>query len=70
MVQLLITIIIYAVIFGLLYWLVDYIVRTVPIPDPFGKILIMAVIVIGVLMIIGLLLEIAGHPLGLPRIQG
>jgi hypothetical protein len=68
MIGLLITILIYALIFGLLYWLVTYIVAAVPIPDPFGKVMIIAVVVIGVLMLIGLLLEIAGHPIGLPRI--
>lgn len=65
---LLITLIVYAIIFGLLYWLVTYIVANVPIPAPFGNILIIAVVVIGVLMLIGLLLEIAGHPIGIPRL--
>ena len=68
MIGLLITLLVYALVFGLLYWLVTWIVATVPIPDPFGKIMIIAVVVIGVLMLIGLLLELAGHPIGLPRV--
>jgi TRAP-type C4-dicarboxylate transport system permease small subunit len=69
MIGLLITILIYALVFGLLYWLITWIVATVPIPDPFGKIMIIAVVVIGVLMIIFLLLNLAGHGIDMPRLQ-
>jgi hypothetical protein len=69
MISLLITIIVYIVVLGLLYWLVDYLLGVFPLPDPVGKLIRAAVIIIMVLVLVGLLLEAAGTPTGLPRLR-
>jgi hypothetical protein len=40
--------------------LVDYLIRTIPIPDPLGRIFRMVVVVIGILIAIIVLLRFAG----------
>jgi len=51
MINLLITIIIFAIVAGLLYWLVGLL----PIPEPFGTIIKVCAVLICVLLVLGIL---------------
>lgn len=51
--------IILGVIFGLLWWLVNYIA----LPEPFGKVLRVILAIAAVVVCINVLLSLAGHPL-------
>ena len=51
-------VIIAGVVFGLLWWLVDY----CSIPEPFNKVARVALAIGAVLICIALLLGLAGHP--------
>lgn len=70
MVAALINLIVYLLVLGLLYWLVIYIVDTVPIPDPPARIIKIALMVLMVLVVILLLLDLVGvgSGLDLPRL--
>ena len=70
MISALVTLIIYLLVLGLLYWLVNYIIDTVPIPDPPARIIKIALMVIMVLVVVVLLLNLLGMGTGLdlPRI--
>jgi hypothetical protein len=67
----LISLIIYLLVLGLLYWLVIYVVDTIPIPDPPARIIKIALMVLMVLVIIVLLLQLLGGGTGLnlPQIK-
>jgi TRAP-type C4-dicarboxylate transport system permease small subunit len=73
MISALITLIIYLLVLGLLYWLVIYVVDTIPIPDPPARIIKIALMVLMVLVIIVLLLNMLGIGVGgdlrLPKLQ-
>ena len=72
MISALITLIIYLLVLGLLYWLVIYVVDTIPIPDPPARIIKIALMVLMVLIVIVLLLNIIGMGTGdfnLPRLR-
>jgi hypothetical protein len=58
----LIYLLIVAVVIGVVFWLVDYI----PVPQPLNKLIKVVAIVIGVIIIIGVLLSLAGVNLGGP----
>lgn len=58
--------IIYLIVVAVLVGLAQYIVRSVPIADPLGRIINIAAVVVGVLIVVLLLLQIAGVPIGLP----
>ena len=70
MVAALINLIIYLLVLGLLYWLVLYVIDTIPIPDPPARIIKIALMVLMVLVIIMLLLQLigAGGDLRLPKL--
>jgi hypothetical protein len=55
-----VTLVISLLVLAAVYMLVDYLVRTVPIADPFGRVLRLIVMVICVLVAIILLLQWAG----------
>jgi hypothetical protein len=59
MIGLLVTLIVYALVLGLLYWLVDYLLGVFPLPDPIGRII----------RAVGLLLGFTGADYGLPRMR-
>jgi cation transporter-like permease len=71
MISALITLIVYLLVIGLLYWLVIYVIDSVPIPDPPARIIKIALMVLMVLVIIVLLLQLLGGNTGLnlPRIN-
>jgi len=70
MIGALITLVIYVVVLLIPYMLFDWLVKTLPIMDPMAKILRILIVVIGVLIIVALLLNLVGVPLGLnlPRV--
>jgi len=71
MISALVTLIIYLLVLGLLYWLVIYVVDSVPIPDPPARIIKIALMVIMVLIVIILLLNLLGVGAGisLPKLS-
>jgi hypothetical protein len=69
MISMLVTLIIYLLIVGLLLALVFYVVDAIPIPDPFGRFLKIAIIVIACLVVILLLLQmVGGGNFNLPKV--
>jgi hypothetical protein len=74
MVGALITLFIYLLVLGLLYWLVIYVLDSVPIPDPPNRIIKIALMVLMVIIVIVLLLNLIGVGIGndihLPRLGG
>jgi hypothetical protein len=66
----LITLVVYALVLGLIYWLVEYLLGIFPLPDPMGRIIRAAVIVIIVLVLIGVILDVFGlYGGGFPRLR-
>ena len=70
MISALITLLVYLIILGMLWWLADYIISAVPIPDPPARLIRIVLMVIFCLIIIGLLLSLIGVSTGidLPRL--
>ena len=70
MIGALLTLIIYIIILGLLYWLMTYLLGIFPLPDPAGRIAQAIVVVVIVFVLIFLLLDLlgAGH-FGFPRLE-
>lgn len=58
-VMVIIYLIVGGLIFGLLWWLIDY----CAIPEPFNKIARVVLAVLAVLVVIGILLSFIGHPI-------
>ena len=69
MINSLITLLIYCIVLGVVVWLINYLVATLPIADPFGRIIRIATMVIAVLIVILLLLSLVDSgPVRLPRL--
>lgn len=49
-------------IFGLLNYLIDYVVTNFPTAAPFGKFAKIALMILAVLMLISVILSFMGHP--------
>lgn len=60
MIQLLIYLVVVALVIGLAYYIVD----AIPVPEPLGRIIKIAVVVIGALIVILVLLDLAGMNTG------
>jgi hypothetical protein len=60
MISALIHLVVYLVILGVVVWLMLYLVQTLPMAEPFGRIARVAITVVGVLLAILLLLRFAG----------
>jgi hypothetical protein len=71
MIMSLLTLVVYILILGLLYWLCDYLLGLFPLPEPMNRIVRAIVIVVLVLILISILLNVlgAGYDLGLPRFR-
>ncbi len=65
MIGALLTLVVYALVLGLLYWLCEYLLGIFPLPEPAGHIVRAAVVVIIVLVLIGVLLNVLGVSTGL-----
>jgi len=72
MIGALITLIVYLLVIGILWWLVIYIVDAIPIPNPPNRIIKIVLMVILSIVIIVMLLNLVGVHTGvdLPRIAG
>ena len=71
MISALFTLIIYALVLSILFWLFDYLAATLPIPDPPARFVRIALVVVFALVFIALLLDLAGVSTGLdlPRLR-
>lgn len=65
MIAILIQIVVVLIVLGLLVYLID----AIPLPDPFGRIAKLCIIVIGVLIIVLMLLSLTGVDVGLRTIR-
>jgi hypothetical protein len=63
MISTLIYLLIVFLVIGIVWWLIDYI----PVPEPLNRLAKIVVVVIGALIIIAVLLDLAGAPVGWPR---
>jgi len=69
MIGALISLIIYLLIVGLLYWFAIYVIDAIPIPDPPNRIIKIALMAVVVLSIVVLLLNLLGvGGVGLPKL--
>jgi hypothetical protein len=59
----LISLIVYIVVLGLIFWLVWWFIGYVGIPEPFNKVLRVIVGLIAFLIILSFLLSLIGHPM-------
>ena len=59
LIQFVVQLIVISLIFGLIWWLIEY---TNP-PEPFKKVLTVIVAVVAVLILIGFLMSLAGMPI-------
>lgn len=57
MITFLITLLVVVIILGLLYW----VSQQIPLPPPFGRIVQVVIVVIGVLIIVFMLLNLIGY---------
>lgn len=69
MINALLTLVVYAIILGIFVWLVHYLVDTIPIAEPFGRIAKIGVTVIAVVVILMLLLSVVNDSAILPRFR-
>jgi len=60
MVTSLISLVIYILVVGLIFWLLHYLVDAIPLPEPFNRVAKVVLLVAGVLIVIVLLLQFAG----------
>jgi hypothetical protein len=59
----LLSLVIYIIVLGLVVWLILYIINMIPLPEPFGRIARIVLIVLAVLILINLLLGLVGSPI-------
>lgn len=65
----LISVVIYVVVLGLIFWLLDYLIRIIPLQEPFARIARIVLAVLSVIIIIFLLLSLVDSgPVRLPRL--
>ncbi len=69
MIGVLITLIFYIIVFGLLWWLAQYLLGLFPLPDPLPRVIQAILAVVLVLMLIGVLLGLGGYDTGIPRLR-
>jgi hypothetical protein len=60
MIAALVYLVIYLIVLGLIVWLLTYLIDMIPLPDPFGRVARVCVLVIGVLIAILILLNFIG----------
>jgi len=63
MIQLLITLLVIALLVGLIWYVCD----ALPVPDPLNRIVKIVSVIIAVLVVVVLLLDLAGFNTGIPR---
>ena len=72
MIPALINLIVWLLVVGILYWLVIYIIDTVPIPDPPARIIKLVLLVVLAIVVILMLLDLIGVQTGMnmPKVTG
>lgn len=56
----LVSVMIYLLVAGLVFWLLNYLVDNIPLAEPFHKIAKIVLMVLAVLVVIGILLSLVG----------
>ncbi len=54
------TLIIYGVVFALVWYAVNYLITNAPIPDPFGRWILILMVILACFIIIDILLQLVG----------
>lgn len=65
MIATLIQLVVYLVVLGLIFWLVQYVLGIIPMPEPFHTAARVILAIVAVLIVCALLLQIVG---GVPRL--
>jgi hypothetical protein len=60
MIETLLTLVIYILIIGVIFWLIDYVIQMVPLPAPFAQVVRVILAVVAVIIVILLLLRLVG----------
>lgn len=68
MIEGLISLVIYLIVVGLILWLLNYIVMSIPLAEPFRSVARVAIVVIGCLILIYILMGLVGGSPRLPRL--
>ena len=63
----LLSLLVYVVIIGLIFWLVWWFVDYVALPDPFNKVVKVILGLVALIFLINVLLSLAGHPMAIGR---
>jgi len=71
MISALFTLLIYALVLGVLWWAVDFAIANIPVPDPPARFIRIAMVIIFALVFVALLLGLVGGSTGLdlPRLR-
>ena len=69
MIDTLVNLVIYILVLGLIFWLLDYLIANIPMQDPFRRVARMVLLVVGILILIILLLGLVGGSPGVPRLR-
>ena len=59
----LVSLVMYVVVVGLIFWLLHWLVNYLNPPEPFKKVATVILVVFGVLILIGILMSLMGTPL-------
>lgn len=65
----LISLLVYVLVIGLIVWLALWVISQLPLPAPFAQIARVIVVVVACLILIGLLWDVAGGGLSVPRLR-
>jgi hypothetical protein len=69
MVAALIQLVIWIIVVGLIFWVLNYLVDTIPLPEPFHRIAKVVLAVVAVLIVLVLLLQLLGISTGFPPLR-
>jgi hypothetical protein len=65
----LVSLIIYLMVAGLIFWLLWWVIGYSGIPEPFAKVARVIIAVIAVIFLVGILLSFLGQPIGSIRLK-
>jgi hypothetical protein len=68
-IEALVSVLVYIIIIGAVCWLLWWLISFIGIPEPFAKVARGIIAVVAVLFLIGLLLSLVGHPIGLSPLR-
>lgn len=69
MVASLIQLVIWIIVVGLIFWVLNYLVDTLPLPEPFHKVAKVILAVVAVLVVLMVLLQLLGVSTGFPPLR-